>query len=263
MPWLDYVLRKNPIVTRLFGASNPFAIRAREMLQERLTEPKSPKTVARDDITSGLLEARETGVEQMPDLLMVSLIINILLVGSDSTSVALRPIIYYIAKDRHIQLRLQQELDAAVLEYPVSWKASQSLPYLDAVIREASRFHPAGSILLERIVPPTGLELPSGQKIPAGTVVGMVGWTVHRNRQIFGADADVFNPDRWLRGTEEPLEKFRARIQKMKQADLGFGHGSRSCIGRHIALLESYKLVTTLFGLFDVCILCSIYDVGE
>ena len=252
MPWLDYVLRKNPIVTRLLGASNPFAIRAREMLQERLTELKNPKATARDDITSGLLEARESGGEHIPDLLMVSLIINILLVGSDSTSVALRPIIYYIAKNLHIQSRLQQELDAAAPEYPISWKVSQTLPYLDAVIKEASRFHPAGSILLERIVPPTGLELPSGQKIPAGTVVGMFGWTVHRNRQIFGADADVFNPDRWLRGKDEPMEVFRTRIQKMKQADLQFGHGSRSCIGRHVALLEIYKLVATLFGLFDV-----------
>ena len=258
MPWLDLWLRKNPVIAYMFNATNPFAVRAREMLQERLTELKPFKDCAPGDITSGILEMRENEHENVSGVSMVSLIINTLLVGSDSTSVALRPIVYYLSKHRQVQARLQSELDQAALKYPVSWDACQNLKYLDAVIREACRFHPAGSILLERIVPPCGLVLRDGIRVPAGTVVGMFGWTVHRDQNIYGEDANTYNPDRWLRGAESE-DSFRRRIQKMKQAELGFGHGTRSCVGRHIALLEMYKLVATLFGLFDVRLIIALY----
>jgi cytochrome P450 len=38
----------------------------------------------------------------------------------------------------------------------------------------------------------------------------------------------------------------------MKDADMALGGGNRVCIGRTIALVETYKVIATVFGKYDV-----------
>jgi cytochrome P450 len=38
----------------------------------------------------------------------------------------------------------------------------------------------------------------------------------------------------------------------MNRADLSFGSGSRSCIGKHFGLLEVYKMIATLVSRYDI-----------
>lgn len=100
---------------------------------------------------------------------------------------------------------LRAELDEAQsrdqLSFPVTWKESRELPYLDACIKEAGRIHPPFGLPLERIVPEGGLTI-SGEFVPAGTIVGMNGWVVHRDTDVFGHDADHWRPERWLEADE-------------------------------------------------------------
>jgi len=42
-------------------------------------------------------------------------------------------------------------------------------------------------------------------KLAPGTVVGCAAWVVHQNKEVFGEDADVFRPDRYLDATPEEL----------------------------------------------------------
>ena len=41
------------------------------------------------------------------------------------------------------------------------------------------------------------------------TVVGINAWVSHQDKSVFGADADLFRPERWLGSKEEvaPLER--------------------------------------------------------
>lgn len=177
-----------------------------------------------------------------------------LLVGSESTSVAIRAVIYYVLKTPKALSTLQVELDAANLSYPVPWHTSRDgFPYLDAGIKEALRFHSPRTLLLERIVPDAGLKVSNGVTLPPGTVVGMNGWNTQRLPEVFSSDTAIFNPDRWLQGYDENTAAFQERIHRMKRADFTFGHGPRGCIGKSIALMVMYKLIPRLFGLFDVC----------
>ena len=67
------------------------------------------------------------------------------------------------------------------------------------------RMHPGVAFPLERIVPPGGTQL-CGMQIPADTIVGVNAAVIHRNIDIFGADANAFRPERWLDKDEERIK---------------------------------------------------------
>jgi cytochrome P450 len=67
---------------------------------------------------------------------------------------------------------------------------------------------------------------------------------LHRNRSIYGEDVDEFRPERWLTGDED-------QKSAMERAFIGFGAGSRVCLGRHIATL-GIKVIPTLVAKFEV-----------
>ncbi len=152
-----------------------------------------------------------------------------------------------------------KELDTAVetsnIEHrpnrTVSWAESQNLPYLDSCIKEAFRLHPAVGLPLERVVPAQGAEI-CGERIPGGTIVGCSAWVIHRRKEVFGEDADLYRPERWLIEHEESIEKGKERIKDMNGTMFHFGMGARTCIGKNISLLEIYKLVPSFLRRFEV-----------
>ena len=121
--------------------------------------------------------------------------------------------------------------------------------------------HPVIGGILERIVPAEGLTLPDGRFIAPGTKVGISAWVSSRNKEIYGEDADIYRPERWLKAENESDDDFAARLKKMKDCDFTFGAGRRVCTGQHLAGLELHKITATLFSHFDVS--CPIILFGE
>lgn len=134
----------------------------------------------------------------------------------------------------------------------VTWSESQNMPYLDACIKEAFRLHPAPGLLLERVVPPQGAEI-AERWIRGGTIVGVSAWVMHRRREIFGEDVEIFRPERWQVDKLKDKTEEEKRIKEMTGTMLQFGMGARTCIGKNISLLEIYKLVPTFLRRFEVC----------
>lgn len=56
------------------------------------------------------------------------------------------------------------------------------------------------------------------------------------NTEVFGADAEVFRPERFL----ECDDKQRAYM--LKTVDLIFGHGRWLCLGKPLAVIELNKI---------------------
>lgn len=172
--------------------------------------------------------------------------------GSDTTAVMLRALVYnmlinpkvfekFFAEVKKVLEARSQEED---FERPISWAEGLSMTYYQACIKEILRYHPATAQILPRIVPDEGVEL-CGKFIPGGTIIGCNAWTVHRDKGLYGPDADVFRPERWL---DSPPEQ----IRQMENLSFTFGYGSRGCIGRNVAMLEITKFVPELFRRFDV-----------
>ena len=123
--------------------------------------------------------------------MVVTYLLSNVLAGSDTTAITLCAAMYYILKNPPDQKRLQDELENANLALPVSWKAIQGLPYLNAIMLEAMRIHSGVGLMLERTVPEGGFTLPDGRFIPARTIVGMNPWVIHRNEEFFGPDVEI------------------------------------------------------------------------
>jgi cytochrome P450 len=183
--------------------------------------------------------------------LVCQLLINVV-AGSDTTATILTAAVYFVLKHPRVLETLREELDRENLDTPVAFDRAQKLPYLSAIIDETMRLQPAVGLALERLVPEGGLTLPDGRVIPKGTIVGVNPYVVHRNEDVFGQKPDAFEPERWLRRETENEVAFEQRLGRMMRCNLTFGSGKRICIGRHVSSLEIYKMIATLFYLYDV-----------
>jgi cytochrome P450 len=262
IPFLDLLLLKNPLYLLaaqhgLIDATFPVARFARARLEERISSSPAKPSTGPPDLLSKFIAAQETHPNTVTQKEVLTLAVSMAFAGSETTAISLSSIFYYLLRHPATLSRLLAELDDAeqrgvfadATPGVVSWAEAQKLPYLDAVVKEAFRIHPAAGLPLERVVPPSGATI-AGHFIPGGTIVGCSAWVLHGNPSIFGSDASHFRPERWLPkdGSIEEVD----RIKEMNAAMFHFGSGSRTCIGRNISLLEIYKVVPSLLRGFEV-----------
>ncbi|KZV98087.1 cytochrome P450 [Exidia glandulosa HHB12029] len=165
-----------------------------------------------------------------------------LIAGSDTTSNSSCAIAYYVAKYPRVQLKLQQELDAALPDDGVpTYEQLKRLPYLAAVINEGLRLHSTSAMGLPRVVPEGGLSV-AGHFFPPGAILSVPTYTLHRETTVWGADVDTFRPERWL-------EEDQQLIQKTFNP---FSWGPRACVGRNLAMMELQLIVATTFRRYHV-----------
>lgn len=204
-------------------------------MHERFT---SDEITTRKDMTASFIAH---GLSER-DLTAESLIQ--ILAGADTTATAIRATLLYIITNRAVYAALQAEIDAGVragrISSPVVQESeAQQMPYLQAVIIEGLRVWPPVTGLFNKVAPPAGDEVEvDGKKmfIAGGTNVGYCAWGIHRNKEIFGEDAEMFRPGRWLIDDVEKLKRMQ------KTVDLVFGYGKYMCLGRGIAMLELNKV---------------------
>ncbi|KAI9717799.1 MAG: hypothetical protein M1812_004528 [Candelaria pacifica] len=269
IPVLDLLFLKNPLLSLLdtWGIKSstfPVAKFARDRISERLSrKPAKIEMVEAGsgcaDLLSKFLRAQRDHPDIMTDGRVLTMATSMAFAGSETTAISLSAVFYYLLKHPTCYRKLLEEVDAAVeagsiQDRPsrtVSWAESQKLLYLDACIKEAFRLHPAVGLPLERIVPAQGARI-SGEHIPGGTIVGCSAWVIHRRKEIFGDDVDLYRPERWFPSSDESPAKEKERIKEMNSTMFHFGMGARTCIGKNISLLEIYKLVPSFLRRFEV-----------
>ncbi|KAI4954248.1 hypothetical protein J4E91_001958 [Alternaria rosae] len=169
-----------------------------------------------------------------------------IMAGADSTSIAMRSVFYFLMKNPEKLEKARAEVDAAFengnLSSPVQYGQAASLPYLVATVKEALRLFSPFSVSMPRYAPSEGITL-CGKYIPAGYTVGMNPSIVSHDRDIFGKDALDFVPERWLQSED--------RTRAMEKTILGWGAGTRTCVGRPLALTQIYKVTAEVLHRFD------------
>lgn len=251
MPSLDRLFWKNPFLILLEKhgwvkaprPTVPFAVNALKKRQQLVEKPES------DDLLARFLNAKRDYPDVVGDKDVLGMSLSMVNAGSDTTAITLSAIFYFLVKNPLCLQKLEQELEAHLpVRDPNTFKAltsfndAQKLPYLEACINETFRLHPAFGPIQPRVVPPAGATI-CGHHLEGGTVVGCSAWVLHRNKDIFGDDVEVYRPERWLDPQKATL---------MNRAMFHFGGGAHTCIGKSISLLEIYKLVPSFLRTFKV-----------
>ena len=138
---------------------------------------------------------------------LVTILAEILLAGSDTTSTTASYIAFELAMQPDIQRKLRQELIEAFPDPNERFPIPQllKLPYLDGICKEVLRLYPIVPGPLERHNPdPMTLD---GYYIPPMTKVGIQPWTQHHDPKVF-PDPWKLIPERWYNETPEMKANF-------------------------------------------------------
>ena len=117
------------------------------------------------------------------------------------------------------------------------------MPYLQAVIQEALRLRAPAAGPLFKQVPPQG-DVIDGKFIPGGTQIGTSPFSIYHSKKIFGEDASLFVPERWLNANPEQFALMANTV------DLVFSVGKWQCLGKAVAFVELNKIFVEVSVLF-------------
>lgn len=166
-------------------------------------------------------------------------LLNILLAGRDTTASLLGFLFYYLARRPDVVEKLRAEVLQLGSGQP-SFEDLKGMKYLQWCLNEALRLWPIvpanGRIAIRDTFLPLGGG-PDGKSpvfVKKGQSVLYQPYVMQRRKDLYGADADDFKPERW--------ETLRPSWQY-----LPFNGGPRICIGQQFALIEtSYAVVRIL-----------------
>ncbi|RDB24999.1 hypothetical protein Hypma_008013 [Hypsizygus marmoreus] len=216
------------------------------------------------DILSLLVKANasENAETRLTEEEMLAQMRTILLAGHETSATTLCWVLLELARHPEVQAKLRAEIRAMEQSRSGSEFTAHdldSMSYLSAVLKESMRFHPAlyqnyrqaaqdDVIPLSTPIRTTSGELISKVPVPKGmkVIASIAGY--NRNKEIFGEDADTFNPDRWLRGSDEKKGPTLGVYGNL----LTFAGGVRTCIGWRFALYEVQTLTAEIINNFEL-----------
>jgi len=160
--------------------------------------------------------------------------------GSETTASVIRVTVLHIMSSPRVYNRLKQEIkealkDGRVAHQPIRIEEAKRLPYLQAVIYEGLRMRAPAPGLYAKVVPAGGDTL-CGKFVPEGTAIGMNTSAMLADKTLFGEDADLFRPERFLE-----LDDIR-RAGMQRDVELIFGTGRWMCAGKPVAFMELNKI---------------------
>lgn len=224
LPRIGRVLGKGSLDYLASAVSDILAAR-RALIASGATPP--------DDFLTLLLRAAdpETG-RGLSEADLRANIITFIGAGHETTGNALTWTLYLLSQSPRWREGVEAELDAHFDPADES-DAVMKLPVLRAVFEEAMRLYPpAPNVMREAI----GEDYLSGHRVPAGTVISISPYVLHRHKTLW-RDPDDFDPSRFLPGEREKIDRY---------AYIPFGAGPRVCIGAAFAMQEGLIVLANM-----------------
>ncbi|KAF9484508.1 cytochrome P450 [Pholiota conissans] len=218
------------------------------------------------DILSLLIKANasEKSSTRLTEEEMLAQMRTILLAGHETSATTLCWVLLEIARHPDVQKRLRDEIRST--EQAIKARGGSdftaadldNMAYLSAVMKESMRFHPAvyqnyRQAAKDDILPlSTPIKTNDGQilnelPVPKGMKIILSIAAYNRNTEVFGEDAHVYNPNRWLQQVEKkgPTLGVYGNL-------LTFAGGVRTCIGWRFALYEVLALTVEIINNFEL-----------
>lgn len=246
----------------LEGALRKIIIQRRTQLSDMRTLPSNDNAdgggvdaqslISRSDTTDilGLLleaqreEQARGGEMTLTDDQIIDHVILLLFAGYETAAGAVSWLLVELLRHpMDILPQVRDELhadDSVAYDRALALADFRATPYVDAVIKETLRLHPAQHLSIRGVAEPWSF---AGTTIPAGWGVIITPLWTHRAADYF-TNSDRFDPDRFLSPREED--------RKTPYALIEFGGGAHACLGSGIAKLFMKAILAKLLRRFDL-----------
>ncbi|PIL27477.1 cytochrome P450 [Ganoderma sinense ZZ0214-1] len=261
---LDYVQQMRRITDTLHDRSVKI-FREKKALLEKGDDALKHQIGEGRDIMSILLRANMSASEndKLPDDELIGQVSTMILAGMDTTANSLARVLQLLADHPEVQEKLRQEIfqaveaegDGDMLDYD----KFMELPYLEAICRETLRVYPGVTILFRNTAKDVILPLSEPIRLRDGTLVDAIpipkGTRVIPNvgasnvdPALWGPDAHVWRPERWLEPLPRAVEE--AHIPGVYSHMMTFIGGNKACIGFRLAQVEMKTFLLVLLQHF-------------
>ncbi|RUS89078.1 hypothetical protein EGW08_003189 [Elysia chlorotica] len=172
---------------------------------------------------------------------MIKSALDLFAAGTETTSSTIIWCVLFILHSTDVQSKIHEELDREVGQgRQPTMEDQKNLPYLGAVIKETQRL---ASVLPFSVLHKTSKEIAIGDfVIPEGTTLMPSLDSVLHDPQIWGDDAEEFNPERFL-------DKDGNLIHR--EEFIPFFVGPRYCVGEAMAKMELFLFLSSMFQRFN------------
>ncbi|CRG86753.1 hypothetical protein PISL3812_03764 [Talaromyces islandicus] len=175
-------------------------------------------------------------------------LLHILLAGRDTTAGLLGWTFFLLARHPQVYSKLRKILIETFGEYDsprdITFERLKGCVYLQHILQESLRLYPSVPLNSRMAVKDTSLPLGGGPHgtspmyVRKGEEVHYSVYVMQRRKDIWGPDAEEFNPERWT-------------SRRAGWEYLPFNGGPRICLGQQFALTEAGYVTTRLVQLFD------------
>jgi cytochrome P450 len=203
-----------------------------EYIKKRRKEPPRP------DLLQTLMDARYSDGEGMPDELILSESMQLLVAGHETSSNALSWLLYLLSSRPDCLERVRQEFDSVLGDAPLSHGDVPKFEFATQVIQEALRLYPPFWMIDRMAVADDRV---GDIAIPRGSMVIVYVYGAHHAPRYW-ENPENFDPERFIKANEKLRTPFTY---------LPFGGGPRGCIGGNYAMLQILMILSDLLRKYD------------
>ncbi|TKV95284.1 hypothetical protein SEVIR_9G353100v4 [Setaria viridis] len=223
--------------------------RARELADSKGQDPVTDSR--QEDMLSRFIQTATSESGTVDYKYLRDIILNIVIAGKDTTAGALAWFLYMACKHPEVQEKVCEEArkatnaseTATVDEFAQSLtdEALNNMHYLHAALTETLRLYP--SVPLDNKQCFGDDVLPDGSSVSKGDIVFYVPYAMGRMEYLWGEDAGVFRPERWLDDSGEFQQQSPFKFT-------AFQAGPRICLGKEFAYRQMKIFAAVLLRSF-------------
>ena len=194
------------------------------------------------DLLGVMLTGKDRNGDSLPDDNIVAQCLTFLVAGHETTSGLLSFAIYFLIKNPEVTQRARAEVDEIFGNTAApTHQQVHRLTYVKQVLEETLRLWPTAPLFTR--APFEDTVIGGGRyAIPAGTPLTVLIPSLHRDRGVWGENAEDWDPDHLA---PERVAALPPNAYKP------FGTGQRACIGRQFALQEATLVLGMLLQRFE------------